>query len=237
MAKYYKERHETEKEEELKKKHKFFAWIPTFAKHIQYNEENAEIVQELNGNKALEVVETKLANDPSQRASEFLAAICWHHYHGSPETKSFELLEKRAATDEYIADMLIQLLSNHQSVCTVKGAVGALAGIKHPRAFEFLQRLLPQDVQMFPMHIPEAIGKLGDPRGIKLLLNVLSNAYDAPQGGEDDDSDDEIFMSIGKDRLYSEACLALVAFKGTLGLRECLVLVLIFTICRRRRGS
>jgi hypothetical protein len=87
------------------------------------------------------------------------------------------------------------------------------------------------------MHIPEAIGKLGDPRGIKLLLNVLSNAYDAPQGGEDDDSDDEIFMSIGKDRLYSEACLALVAFKGTLGLRECLVLVLIFTICRRRRGS
>jgi hypothetical protein len=67
------------------------------------------------------------------------------------------------------------------------------------------------------MHIPEAIGKLGDPRGIKLLLNVLSNAYDAPQGGEDDDSDDEIFMSIGKDRLYSEACLALVAFKGTLG--------------------
>jgi hypothetical protein len=146
MAKYYKERHETEKEEELKKKHKFFAWIPTFAKHIQYNEENAEIVQELNGNKALEVVETKLANDPSQRASEFLAAICWHHYHGPPETKSFELLEKRAATDEYIADMLIQLLSNHQSVCTVKGAVGALAGIKHPRAFEFLQRLLPQDV-------------------------------------------------------------------------------------------
>ncbi len=146
MAKYYKERHETEKEAELKKKHKFYAWIPSFAKHIQYNDETAAIVQELNYETALGCVETKLANDPSPKASEFLAAICWHHYHGPPETKSFELLEKRAATDEYIADLLIELLRNHQSVCTIKGAASALAGIKHPRAFEFLQRLLPQDV-------------------------------------------------------------------------------------------
>ncbi len=67
---------------------------------------------------------------------------------------------------------------------------------------------------MFPMHIPQSIGKLGDPRGIPLLLQLLSSAYDAPQGGEDSDSDDEIFLSIGKDRLYAETCLALVAFKG-----------------------
>lgn len=147
MAKYYKERHETEKEEELKKKHAFYDWIPTFAKHIQYNDENVAIVQELKGDQALAVVEAKLANDPSQTASEFLAAICWHHYHGPPETKSFELLEKRAATDEYIASLLIELLSNHQSVCTIKGAVSALAGIKHPETFAFLQRLLPQDVR------------------------------------------------------------------------------------------
>jgi len=67
---------------------------------------------------------------------------------------------------------------------------------------------------MFPMNIPKSIGKLGDPRGIPLLLDLLASvAPDEPplQGGSD--SDDEIFMSIGKDRLYTEACLALVRFK------------------------
>eukprot|EP01102_Stenamoeba_stenopodia_P006346 TRINITY_DN1742_c0_g1_i1.p1 TRINITY_DN1742_c0_g1~~TRINITY_DN1742_c0_g1_i1.p1 ORF type:complete len:565 (-),score=142.72 TRINITY_DN1742_c0_g1_i1:68-1762(-) len=210
LSKYYKDhKNDPEKAAQLGAKHRFFSWVPSFARHIEFNDENQEIVRELQSERALQCVETTLANDPSTRSNEFLAAICWHHYHGPPETKSFKLLEERAHNDEYISGLLIELLSNHQSVCTVKGAASALAGIKHPRAFEFLQRLLPQDVQMFPMHIPLSIGKLGDPRGIPLLLKVIKSAS---RHIEDDDSDDDL-GSIGQERLFTESCLALATFK------------------------
>lgn len=70
------------------------------------------------------------------------------------------------------------------------------------------------------MHIPLSIGKLGDPRGIPVLLQLLSsvNTPDDPA----DDSDDDIFMSCGKDRLYSEAVIALANFKDDEVVRQTL---------------
>ncbi|CAF4569068.1 unnamed protein product, partial [Rotaria magnacalcarata] len=39
----------------------------------------------------------------------------------------------------------MHLIRNHQSVCTMKGAADALAGMKHEDLFDILERLLPQD--------------------------------------------------------------------------------------------
>jgi len=151
LMKHHKEVGNKEKQAECKAKLKFYKWVPPFAKHIEFTPENEAIVTRLCGKEALECVETTLASDSSKRSSEFMAAICWHHYHGPPETKSFELLEERAHEDEYIHQLLFHLLENHQSVCTIKGVASALAGIRHPRAFDILKTLLPQDVRASPL--------------------------------------------------------------------------------------
>jgi len=66
------------------------------------------------------------------------------------------------------------------------------------------------------MNIPEAIGKLGDLRGVPLLLKVISKTRDVLNRGQgDDDSDDDIMASISTDRLFTESCLALGQFKGS----------------------
>ncbi|CAF4032607.1 unnamed protein product [Rotaria sordida] len=99
----------------------------------------------------------------------------------------------------------------HQSVCTVKGAANALAGMKHEDIFEVLEYLLPQDTNpIFSMDIPTALGKLGDPKAIPLLMKIIENPMS--QANEDSDSSDGIFSSGGKNRLVIESCLALATF-------------------------
>ncbi|CAF4462200.1 unnamed protein product [Rotaria sp. Silwood2] len=220
LATYFTEKNDTTSADESMLKHKFYSWIPSFCRHIEYNPENLVIVEELTSDHSLECVSTTLANDESRRSTEFLAAICYHHYHGSVENKAFAELEKRGKASEgaerdFIGSTLMHLIENHQTVCTVKGAAKALAGMKYENVFEVLERLLPQDVNpFFPMNIPTALGKLGDPRAIPLLVKIIEHTMD--EENEDSDSSDGLFSSGGKGRLVVESCLALASFIGKL---------------------
>jgi hypothetical protein len=64
-------------------------------------------------------------------------------------------------------------------------------------------RLLPQDVQMFPMDIPAALAILQDERAVAPLIHYMGlEDEDKPnEANEDEDSEDEIFFSIGQSSL------------------------------------
>ncbi|CAF4171322.1 unnamed protein product [Rotaria magnacalcarata] len=218
LATYFTEKNDTTSAAESTCKYKFYSWVPSFCHHIEYNPENISTVEQLNSDQALECINARLANDESKRATEFLAAICYHHYHGPVENKAFEELERRGNASEgaerdFIGSKLMHLIRNHQSVCTVKGAADALAGMKHEDLFDILERLLPQDVNtFFPMHIPTALGKLGDLRAIPLLEKIIKNSIGKDSDVYESDSSDGLFSSCGKDRLTVESCLALAPF-------------------------
>jgi hypothetical protein len=150
-ANYFIEKNDTAQAEEYTRQYKFYSWIPSFCQNIEYNSENVLLLETIDSNKALECVETTLMIDTSKRSTEFLAAICYHHYHGPVENKAFEVLENRGKACEgderdFIGSILMNLLKNHQSICTIKGAASALAGMKYNQIFEVLENLLPQDV-------------------------------------------------------------------------------------------
>lgn len=150
-ATYFTEKNDLEQAEVYRQKYEFYSWVPSFCPHIEYNPENISILDILKSEHALECITTQLENDTSRRSSEFLAAVCYHHYHGEEETKAFDILEQRGITFEgdeqdFISSLLMTLLDKQQSVCTIKGTVNALAGMKHEKLFEILANLLPQDV-------------------------------------------------------------------------------------------
>jgi hypothetical protein len=147
-ATYFTEINDTVQADEYTRQYKFYSWIPSFSHHIEYNSENVLLLETIESNKALECVEKTLATDVSKRSTEFLAAICYHHYHGRVENKAFENRGKTCEGDErdFIGSILMYLIKKHQSICTIKGAASALAGMKYNETFEVLQNLLPQDV-------------------------------------------------------------------------------------------
>jgi hypothetical protein len=152
-AKYFQEKNDTIKADEYTRQYNFYSWIPSFCHNIEYNTENVSILKMLQSEKALECVETTLTTDTSKRSTEFLASICYHHYHGTVENKAFEILEKRGkgcegSERDFVGSILMSLINNHQSICTIKGAASALAELKYNGTFEVLANLLPQDVSL-----------------------------------------------------------------------------------------
>jgi hypothetical protein len=150
---YFTEKNEISTAEEYQRQYQFYSWIPSFCEYIPYNPENVSILAKINSGEALEQIETILVPDLSKRSTELLAAICYHHYHGPVENRAFEELERRgkdSQSDErdFIGSILMYLLENQRSFCTIKGAANALAGMKHDQLFEILVNLLPQDVSI-----------------------------------------------------------------------------------------
>lgn len=153
-AKYLTEKNEAEKAEEYTRKYRFYEWIPKFCQHVEYNSENVLLIEKINSNQGLECLKTDLIPDTSKTSTEILAAICYHHFHGAVENQAFEELEKRGKTAQgeerdFIGNLLTCLIKKHQSICTIKGAANALAGMKYEQTFELLANLLPQDVSLF----------------------------------------------------------------------------------------
>jgi HEAT repeat protein len=60
------------------------------------------------------------------------------------------------------------------------------------------------------MHIPRALGKLGDPRAIPLLINMIEEPIVVEN--DDSDSSDDCFTSGGSTRLVIESRSALATF-------------------------
>jgi hypothetical protein len=150
-ADYFEDKNDQEKALKFTRQYKFHSWVPDFCQHIELNEENSSILEKLDSDEALECVKTTLGEDLSRRSTEFLGAICYHHYHGAVEDEAFEQLEKRGINSEetekdFVGSILMYLISKCRSFCTIKGAANALAGMKHPELFKHLAHFLPKDV-------------------------------------------------------------------------------------------
>ncbi|CAF3992796.1 unnamed protein product, partial [Adineta steineri] len=226
-ATYFTEKNDITQADEYTRRYKFYSWVPKFCRHIEYNEDNVLLLETIQSDQALECIETTLTADTSKRSTEFLAAICYHHYHGAVENKAFQVLEQRGVASEgdereFIGSLLMHLIKKHQSICTIKGAASALAGMKYDELFDILANLLPQDLNIcFPMHIPNALGKLGDRRAIPLLIKMIEEPTDTQN--DNSDSSDDFLLSGGTSRLIVECCLALSSFSDDEKVKEVLL--------------
>ncbi|UJR11961.1 hypothetical protein I4U23_016139 [Adineta vaga] len=179
MADYFEEKNEKEKALEYNQKYKFYSWIPNFCQNIQLNDENLTILNEIQSNQGVECIKTKLGNDFSRRSTEFLASICYHHYHGQIDDEAFNQLELRGIQlineqKDFLQFILLYLIENCSSTCTIKGTANVLVSMKHPKIFEILTKLLYKDTNFhYPMNIPFLFGKLEDPRAIPVLIEFI----------------------------------------------------------------
>eukprot|EP01125_Pyxidicula_operculata_P019826 TRINITY_DN7215_c0_g1_i1.p1 TRINITY_DN7215_c0_g1~~TRINITY_DN7215_c0_g1_i1.p1 ORF type:complete len:916 (-),score=159.66 TRINITY_DN7215_c0_g1_i1:120-2531(-) len=219
LSKIYDQLGNKDKSTEMKEIFEFCNWVsPTFLDFIDFAEwntvfrrfceEKLETLEDLSNGKL--IPPPSPIQDGSSRMKEmfaFLSVVCYHHYHGTVEEKAFAILSQHSTKDG-VVDLMIKLIEGSKSVCTVKGAARVLAESKHPIALNILLRLLPQDVSLFRMEIPESLVKLGDVRAVPSLIQC-AHIYDSDEVMvEYDDSDDEIFENV----LRCQCCYALGHF-------------------------
>jgi thioredoxin-like negative regulator of GroEL len=114
-----------------------------------------------------------LLDDPSDQASELLAAVCYHHTeHGEFETHAIERLADRGDRGR---ELVLQLLAEAPSLCTRRAAAAALAERGDTLALPTLIQLLPADDNLlWRMEIALALAKIGDDRAIEPLIETLA---------------------------------------------------------------
>jgi HEAT repeat protein len=123
----------------------------------------------------------KLVADPSDNATQFLAVLCWRHPHNALETTSFESLEARGPKT---TPLLLDLLKDARSTCTVRSSAHILARRKTDGLLDHLLRILPNDMRGFAMDmdIAGSLDELGDPRAVGPLVQVVEPANAEPTG-------------------------------------------------------
>lgn len=154
--------------EEIRKRAAFFERIPPFST-LSYSEENLKTLDELGRAEAVRA----LADDPSERASEFLAVLCWSHPHNQLEAQAFDALEARG---DRTTPLLRALLEAARSTCTIRSTAHILARRKADGMYDYLVEKLPGDLRGFAMDmdIAGSLDDLGDPRAVAPLAQFLN---------------------------------------------------------------
>jgi tetratricopeptide (TPR) repeat protein len=201
-------------------KAEFYTWMPPFTT-TRYSQAGYEIYRllsmvRLSDNeeawKKLGAKREKLIRDLAARESwesaEYLAALCWHHSdHGQLEELAFASIEKRGAR---AIPLLVALMKNARSTCTIRQAGHALARLKAPQALELLAPMLPQDIRpVFNIDVAGALDVLGDARAVPYLVRMLNPSYHAPETNRDEDP---MMYGMGREMARCRAALALGAF-------------------------
>jgi tetratricopeptide (TPR) repeat protein len=178
LADIQKEKGQAAEAEESRKRAEFYQRLPSFCT-VTYSEDNLKTLDNLNQEASIR----KLADDPSEPAAEFLAALCWSHPHNQLETQAFEALEARGAKT---TPLLHALLEAARSTCTIRSTAHILARRKADGLFEYLVNMLPGDLRGFAMDmdIAGSLDDLGDARAVGPLVQVL-NPGDAKADPED----------------------------------------------------
>jgi tetratricopeptide (TPR) repeat protein len=183
--------------EQSKNRAEFYRRLPSFCTLV-YSDENRTTLENLQEPDAVR----KLVDDPSDRANQFLAVLCWSHPHNELETKAFESLESRgAATTPILRD----LLAKARSTCTVKSTARILARRKATGVLDRLLRILPGDIRGLgmDMDIAGSLDDLGDPKAVGPLVEVLDP-------GNANKGQDQLMTD--RDGARGRAALALGAF-------------------------
>lgn len=128
-------------EKETKEKIRFYGWVPSFCQKLTYTPEHASMVSEFlrdeeeqeeeddeEGEKKdenkekeekkkdpMEII-NKLSDRQDEASTEFLAAVCYHHYHGSLENRAFDALKSRAKDNEHVSGIQNLLLTQKLSI-------------------------------------------------------------------------------------------------------------------------
>ncbi|MGO9470899.1 MAG: tetratricopeptide repeat protein [Isosphaeraceae bacterium] len=168
LADIQKQNGQAAEAEQSRKKAVFYQRLPAFCTLV-YSEENVKALDGLDQ----EDLVRKLIGDPSARAAEFLATVCWSHPHNTLEAEAFEALEARGAKT---TPLLQALLKGARSTCTIKSTAHILARRKADGLFDYLVQMLPGDLRGFAMDmdIAGALDDLGDPRAVGPLVQVLN---------------------------------------------------------------
>ncbi len=100
-----------------------------------------------------------------------LGILCHSHVaHGEKENKAFEILKAKKQ-----GPLLLSILENASSWCTVRGAGFALVELKYPGIFEILVELLPNDnAALYHANVAGALLRLGDARAVEHLAALIS---------------------------------------------------------------
>jgi tetratricopeptide (TPR) repeat protein len=157
----------------------FYSWIPDFA-DVEYAKARLETVRILARHfgdgeplplDELERAFQALIDDPSPASSGLLAAFVWHHSHDRLEERAFAALDARYPES---GELLLALLANAASTCTVRASARILAERRHPGILDLLAALLPDDLNWpYDMDIAGALDALGDPAAVPVLIEVL----------------------------------------------------------------
>jgi tetratricopeptide (TPR) repeat protein len=174
LAEYQKAKGQAAEAEQSRKRADFYKRLPSFCT-VLYSDESRKSLDSLDDAKFVR----KLIDDPSERATEFLAIVCWSHPHNQLETQAFDAIEARGAKT---TPVLRALLEGAQSTCTIKSAGHILARRKSDGLFDFLVRLLPGDTRGFAMDmdIAGSLDDLGDTRAVRPLIEMLNPADTDP---------------------------------------------------------
>lgn len=201
LAKHFRSMGKQAEAEKSQRQAEFYGALPSFTR-LNYSEENADLLAKINTPEAVQ----KLIEDPSDRATDFLAVLCWSHPHNDLEQQAFDSLEKRGKS---AVPIVRQLLADAQSTCTIRSSARILARHKDAGLLDRLLPMLPGDMRSagFHMDIAGALDELGDPRAIEPLVELLAPEDRAPP----DRNSPEAFLY---DRLgaRARAALALGAF-------------------------
>jgi tetratricopeptide (TPR) repeat protein len=168
LAEYHKKKGHAAEADQERNRAEFYDRLPSFCTLV-YSDDNLKALESLNQEASVR----KLAQDPSRRAAEFLAVLCWSHPHNRLETEAFEALEARGAET---TPLLRALLEGARSTCTIKSTAHILARRKDDGIFDYLVRMLPGDLRGFGMDMDVAgsLDDLGDPRAVGALTRVLN---------------------------------------------------------------
>ena len=198
LAEIQKEEGRAAEAEMSQKRAGFYGRLPEFAA-LDFSEPNLRTLDGLNQKATV----SRLAGDPSEEATQFLAVLCWSHPHNRLETQAFQALEDRGPKT---TPLLRSMLDDARSTCTIRSAGHILARRKADGLFDLLVERLPGDLRGFGMEmdIAGSLDDLGDPRAVAPLVQFL-NPRDPDAGTE------EGLMSDRK-TAQARAALALGAF-------------------------
>jgi tetratricopeptide (TPR) repeat protein len=219
LGKYYIENGDSSRSENHLRQARFYAWLAPFV-DLPYSPASYDVCMTLSrgwwsgdkedppdSKRRVRMIDSLMA-DGSDSSLGFLATLCYNHSdHGEIEIKAFRTLEEHS---EDGIPLLLDLLTNAKSICTIRQAGAALARLGVSDAVEPLIRLLPSDNGVvWIANVAECLGELGDVRAVPALIEIADVTHT-----QESSIDDGLYWS--KDRLSARyrAIVALGAFRS-----------------------
>ncbi len=185
LATFFAKKGDTEKSRIHRQKQAFYKWLPEIC-DIEFSDRNfktytllaireSEKKDRKKQRKQRKQTIKKLLKQKNQRAYQFLAAACYDDF-VSLTNRIYQKFK-----DEEATDVLTKMLKNPRDYRMITSAGHILARLKHRPSFPHLVRYLKRDHRLMPiLDMADALAKLGDPRAVPHLIEVLDPEASPP---------------------------------------------------------